>query len=183
MQIDHGEPDSNETVSLVVEDTINADSGGVRRKVYGLNSSGRMLREAVITDPNGSPQYWCRSWKYVADTGAKLNRVEQERTPAAHNVTASTLDEFLDPSNIGTFTNDTSTLNSSAGLIRVYEYNDDGNRSAERLKQGSSGTSYYVSATDYYGGSNIYRKHLPTARDSYPQSTPTRSAPPRAPPP
>src|SRR4030042_2514008 len=99
MQIDHGEPDSNETVSLVVEDTINADSGGVRRKVYGLNSSGRMLREAVITDPNGSPQYWCRSWKYVADTGAKLNRVGEQRTPAAHNGIAPALGEVLGPSN------------------------------------------------------------------------------------
>jgi hypothetical protein len=63
-----------------------------------------------------------------------------------------------------------------AGLIRVYEYNDDGDRSGVRVKQGSSGTSYYVSAADYYGGANIYRKHLPTCQYSYPQATTDRSA-------
>ncbi len=55
MEIDHGDPDPNEVVWLVVEDTIDADDNGVDRRVCGLSDSGRRLREVTITDPTGSP--------------------------------------------------------------------------------------------------------------------------------
>jgi hypothetical protein len=67
----------------------------VRRKVYGLNDQGGELREVTITDPDGTPAFWCQSRKLVVDTGAKLNCIEEYRTPAAHNVSSSTVDEFL----------------------------------------------------------------------------------------
>jgi len=176
LQINHGTPDSNEVIRLVVEDTIDGDGNGVSRKVYGLSDRGRKLRQVLITDPTGSPEFWCKSWKFVEDTGAKLHRLEEYRTPAAHNVTSSTVDEFLDPSDNGDFTNDTNTLYSGDGVIYVYEYNGDGARTGTRVKQGRTGSAYYVSATDYYGGTNDYRKHLVTYRYKYPEKTTSRTA-------
>ena len=167
MQLDHGTPDPNEVVWLVVEDLSDAQGNGIRRNVYGLNDSGRALREVTILDPAGTPQFWCRSWT-LETSGQKLNRLAQERTPAAHNVSSSTVDEFLNPSHNGDYTNDQATLYCSAGLIHVYEYNTSGDQTGELIKQGRTGTAYYVSASDYYGGSNENRKHLVTARYEYP---------------
>ena len=39
MQLDHGTPDPNEVVWLVVEDTIDANNQGVDRHVYGLSDA------------------------------------------------------------------------------------------------------------------------------------------------
>ena len=100
----------------------------------------------------------------------------QERTPAAHNVSSSTIDEFLNPSHNGSYANDEATLHSTAGLIRVYEYNDNGDCTGERIKQGRTGTAYYVAASDYYGGTKENSKHLVTARYEYPEATTDRSA-------
>ena len=58
--------DDHETAWLVVEDTIDGD--GLYRTVFALNDSGRNLREVRITDPDGTPVFWCRSWKFVNDT-------------------------------------------------------------------------------------------------------------------
>ncbi len=91
-------------------------------------------------------------------------------------MTSSTVDEFLNPSHNGSFTNDTSTLNANSGATRVYEYNSAGDPTGELVKQGSSGTAYYVTATDYLGGTNDNRQHLVTARYVYPEATTSRTA-------
>ena len=176
MQLDHGTADSNEVVWLVVEDTKDGDGNGIRRTVRGTNDAGGLLREVVITDPCGTPAFWCQSKKLVVDTGTKLNCIEETRSPAAHNVTSSTVDEFLNPSHNGDFTNDTSTLQASTGLVRVFEYTSDGDVSGQKIKQGNSGTAYYVSATDYLGGSNANQKHLVTYQYVFPQAETSRTA-------
>ena len=43
-----------------------------------------------------------------------------------------------------------------------------GDLTGELVKQGRTGTAYYVAATDYLGGSNENQKHLVTARYVYP---------------
>ena len=60
--------------------------------------------------------------------------------------------------------------------MRVFEYNASGDPTGELVKQGSSGTAYYVAATDYLGGTNENRKHLVTARYVYPQAETSRTA-------
>jgi hypothetical protein len=175
MQLDHGTPDPNEVVRLVVEDLSDAQGNGIRRNVYGLNDSGQSLREVAILDPAGTPQFWCHS-KTLEESGQKLNRLAQERTPAAHNVSSSTVDEFLNPSHNGNYANDQATLHTNAGVIRVFEYDTNGLQTGELIKQGRTGTAYYVAATDYYGGSNQNRLHLVTAQHSYPQAETSRTA-------
>ncbi len=76
LDLDHGTPDANEVVRIVVEDTIDADGSGVSRKVYGLNDDGRSLREVVILDPAGTPQFWCRSW-ILEESGKSLNKTAE----------------------------------------------------------------------------------------------------------
>jgi len=173
MRINHGEfPGVNDVTRLVVEDTVDSSGQPASRRVYGLNNFGRKLREVLITDPLGqTPQgakYWCQSWTMVAGTQAGQYLVAEYRTPAAHSVTTDALvKKFLDPT---TGTNDADTLNAGAGLIHVYEYNSDGFRTGEKVKEGSGATAQYVSQTGYYGGSNDNRKHLVTSRTVYPQT-------------
>ena len=175
LQLSHAPWDDNEAARIVVEDTIDGQGNGMYRTVYGLNDAGRKLREVQITDPTTSPKFWCQSWKFVNDTTTKRHRVEEYRLPAAHNVTSSTVDEFLNPSDNGNFSNDESTLQASAGRIHVYDYSSDGLQTAEKLKQGRSGTAYYLSATDYYGGTNAGRKYLVTASYEYPEAVTSRT--------
>ncbi|MBM4050021.1 MAG: RHS repeat-associated core domain-containing protein, partial [Planctomycetes bacterium] len=175
MQLDHGTPDPNEVVWMVVEDISDANGNGIVRKVFGLNDKGIKLREATITDPAETPEFWCRSIK-LEESGQKLNRLAETRTPAAHNVSSSTIDEFLNPSHNGDYSNDTATLNSSAGLIEVFEYNTSGDPTGALVKRGRTGTAYYVSATDYYGDTNENRKHLVTATYAYPAEETSRTA-------
>jgi hypothetical protein len=97
----------NEVVRIVIEDTIDADGNGVRRTIWGINNEGRNLREVTIIDPAGTPQFWCRSWILSQIEDARRFRMMEYRTPAAHNVTTSTIDEFLKPCHDGNFANDT----------------------------------------------------------------------------
>ena len=60
-------------------------------------------------------------------------------------------------------------------MITVYEYSTDGDCTGTLVKQGRTGTSYYVSATDYYGGSNENRMHLATYAYAYPTATTSRT--------
>src|SRR5690606_36770485 len=119
LQLDHGTPDPNEVVWLVVEDTLDANNQGVERRVYGMSDGARLLREVTITDPVGAPTFSCRSWKLDTDTGVKLNLLNESRAPADHNVTSSTVDEFLNPSHNGSFANDAATLNATSGATQV----------------------------------------------------------------
>ncbi|MCU0962921.1 MAG: DUF6531 domain-containing protein, partial [Pirellulaceae bacterium] len=175
LQLDHGTPDPNEVVWLVVEDVSDGQGTGIRRTVHGLNDAGRLLRHVTITDPVGTPQFWCHSWK-LESAGQKLHRLAEDRSPAAHNVTSSTVDEFLNPSHNGDYTNDNATLQTSAGPIHVYYYNTAGDQTDELLKRGRTGTLTYLLATDYYGGTNANRQHLVTARYQYPQAETSRTA-------
>ena len=52
MQLDHGTPDPNEVVWMVVEDLSDANGNGIRRNVYGLNDSGLRC---------GKRPFWTRS--------------------------------------------------------------------------------------------------------------------------
>ena len=171
----HSIRDDNEAAYLVVEDTIDADGNGLYRTVFALNDAGNKLREVRVTDPDGTPAFWCQSWKMVDDTGAKQHRLEEYRTPAAHNVTSTTVDEFLDPSHNGDYTNDTNTLNNSAGPIHVWEYNAAGFASALRIKKGRTGSAYYVWAKDYLSTTNDRRNHLVTYSYEYPTATTSRT--------
>ena len=51
-----------------------------------------------------------------------------------------------------------------------------GDATGELIKQGRSGTAYYVSATDYLGGTNENQKHLVTSDFVYPQAETSRTA-------
>ena len=136
--------DSSVVVRIVIEDTEDGDGAEIRRKICGLNSSGVLLREALIENVvSGTPDAWCRSKILNSD-----NRVIEERSPSAHDVVDSNSDIklFLNPTS---GSNDTLTQNSSAGIIHVYGYNADGYRTDTKIKQGRSGTAYYLSATDY----------------------------------
>ena len=183
MDISHGTQTGqahNEVVRLVVEDTSDGSGNPVWRKVYGFNDPGATLREAWITDVSGTPQFWCQSTTLVQDTGNKLHRLEQQRTPAAHNVTSSNVSQFLNPyDRTAGWTNDTNTLNSSIGRIAVYEYNSSGFQTAERVKVGSSGSAYYVWAADCLGDSGesiVNRKALVASHYDYPVATTDRAA-------
>jgi len=146
--------DQNEVTRIVIEDTVDANGNAAYRKIFGLNDSGWTLREVLIDDPVGSPQYWCKST--VMSTSGKEHRKSEERNPSAHTIvdTATELKNFLDPydSEGNSWSNDQNTLNSSDGLINTYEYNSDGQKTGHKVKKGRTGTAYYVSAYDYGDG-------------------------------
>ena len=168
MNISHANPGPNDVIRLVVEDTVDANGAGVSRTVSGVSDGGQQLRQALILDPVGTPKFWCTSSKLSNSTTTELNRLYEYRSPAAHNVTVSTIANFLDPS---TGSNDANTLNQNDGMIQVYEYDGDGMLTATKVKQGSSGTAYYVWSQAFYGGSNVNRKYLVTHDYQYPQQT------------
>src|SRR5580700_2295089 len=78
----------------------------------------------------------------------------------------------LNPHNGSSWSNDTSTVNSSSGRIDTYGYNSTGMRTDEYVKYGESGTAYYVAATDFGDSTNPY---IATASYDYPTQTTTRS--------
>ena len=86
--------------------------------------------------------------------------------------TSTALQSFLNPYNGTSWSNDTSTVNASSGLIETSSYNSTGLGTDSFVKNGSSGTAYYVSATDYGDSVNAT---LVTASYDYPAQTTTRS--------
>jgi len=170
----HGGTSTNtsEVVRLVIEDTTDSNGAELRRKIWGMNSNAYTLREVLIENPTlGTLKAWCNSSLVNSDL-----RITEERSPSAHTLidTDAEVKKFLDPT---VSTNDADTLNSSDGLITVYEYNADDRRNGVRVKKGSSGggTAYYVSATDYGDGSTT-PAYLPTATYTYPTQTSTRAS-------
>ena len=170
LNVSHPSPAPNDVVRLVIEDTVDGNGNGAYRKIYGLSDTGQKLREATIAAPTGTPQFWCESWKLSTSTTTLLNRLVEHRTAAAHNVTISTIDNFLDPT---TGSNDGDTLNGSAGLIEVYEYDSNGYQTAQKVKEGSGGTANYVWSNALLGGSNLNRQALVADVYAYPQQTST----------
>jgi RHS repeat-associated protein len=165
----------NEVIRLVVEDTQDSAGNAIYRTVFGFEQNGRMLRRAFIVNPTTSPTYWCDSWVFSTASPYVPYRVSERRHPSAHTgVTTSTaLQAFLNPYDGSSWSNDTSTVNASSGLIETYGYSSIGQRTDEFAKNGESGTPYYVAATDYGDSVNPY---IPTATYNYPTQTTTRSS-------
>jgi len=140
LKIDQGpQPDNNDVTCLVIEDTMNREAKPLYRTIYGINESGRSLREVRITDPTGSPQFSCQSWTFINDAGIMRHHVAEYRTSAAHKVNSNAdLRRFLDPSGNGG-SNDTDTLHDSVGEIRIFEYGSDGTPTAAKTKTGRAG--------------------------------------------
>ncbi len=168
--------DQNEVSRLVVEDTQDSVGSAVYRTVFGFETNGRMLRRAFIQNPTTSPMFWCDSWTFATSTGSTAlpYRLAEHRHPSAHTgVTTNTiLQSFLNPYDGTSWMNDSSTVNASSGLIETYSYNSTGLRTDEFVKNGESGTPYYVTATDYGDSINPY---IATATYDYPTQTATRS--------
>lgn len=158
------------TSIITIEDTQDSAGTAVYRTIYGLGN-GRLVRRAFIQNPITSPVIWCESWLYSTTSGIPY-RVAEHRFPSAHTgVTSnSSLAEFLNPWVSG---NDAATVNSSSGQIEVFGYNSNGLITDSWVKNGESGTSYYVSATDYGDSTNTA---LVTATWDYPTQTTTRSS-------
>jgi hypothetical protein len=174
--------DQNIVTRLVVEDTTDSAGTGVYRTVYGLdgNNDGagaRLLRRAVIQNPAGTPKYWCESWTFVTSTGSTAlpYRIAEHRFPSAHTAvgTTGTIQHFFNPYDGTSWANDTSTVNASSGQIEVFGYNSAGLRTDSLVKNGESGTAYYLSAADYGDSVNPV---LLTATYDYPTQTTTRSS-------
>jgi hypothetical protein len=169
--------DQNQVVSLVVEDTQDSAGAAVCRTIYGFENSGRMLRKALIQNPTASsPKCWCESTIFATATGSTAlpYRVAESRMPSAHTgVTSnSTLQQFLNPYNGSIWTNDTSTVNASSGCVYTYLYNSAGMQTDALVKNGESGTAYYIGASDYGDSAN---PTLKTADWDYPSQTTTRT--------
>ncbi|WP_157605111.1 HNH endonuclease [Schlesneria paludicola] len=160
---------------IVIEDT--QDSSGVAkyRTIYGLEFTGRLLRKVFIENPVSSPKYWCESWTMTDSTTRSTYLTGSHRYPSAHTVvtTASNLRTFLHPYDGTSWANDTSTLNSTSGLIRTHSFNTNGQRTDSFVQNGSAGTPYYVAAYDFGDTTN---PNLITARYDYPTQTTSRSA-------
>ncbi len=176
--------DQNGVTRIIVEDTTDSAGNPMYRTVYGTQgdvgdgaSGGRMLRRAFIQSPISSPTYWCESWTFATSTGSTTlpYRLAEQRYPSAHTTvtTASSLRNFLNPYNGSSWANDSATLNTSTGKIEVHSYNSAGFRTDSKVKNGSSGTAYYVSAADYGDGTNAT---LLMATYDYPTQTTTRSS-------
>jgi RHS repeat-associated protein len=168
--------DQNQVVALCVEDTQDSAGTAVYRTVTGFDGSGRMLRQAFIQSPITSPTYWCDSWTMATATGSTALpfRVAEHRHPSAHTgvTTATALRSFLNPYNGTSWSNDTSTVNSSSGLIESFSYNSNGLPTDAFVKDGESGTAYYVGATDY---GDTVNPTIVTATYDYPSETTTRT--------
>ena len=129
----------NIVTRLVVEDTTDSAGTGIYRTIYGLDgdddgAAPHLLRRAFIHSPVASPTFWCDSWIFATSTGSTAlpYRLAEHRYPSAHTgVTSnSTLRTFLNPYNGSSWSNDTSTVNSSSGQIESYAYNSVGLQTA-----------------------------------------------------
>ena len=166
----HTADNVNSVERIIVEDTVDGAGNGIFRKVTGVNESGRLLRRVLIDDPSASsPQYWCQSWKLDDD-----ENVIEYRQPSAHSVDSDAdVAKFLDGHS---GTNDGDTLHDTSGVIYSYTINADGRRTETKVQEGETGTAHFVSATDYYGGTNDQRKYLVTASYRYPTKTTTKTS-------
>jgi hypothetical protein len=177
MSLPNTATDQNQVVTLVVEDTQDSAGSAISRTVIGTDGGGRILRQAFIQNPTASPIFWCDSWTFATSTGSTAlpYRVAEHRHPSAHTgvTTNTTLQAFLNPYNGTSWSNDSSTVNTSAGLIETYSYNSTGLPTDAFVKNGESGTPYYVSATDYGDSVN---PTIATATYDYPTQTTTRSS-------
>ncbi|MCC7408891.1 MAG: RHS repeat-associated core domain-containing protein [Phycisphaeraceae bacterium] len=163
----------NDVKLLVVIDTQDGSGNPLYRKVIGFSDKSNGLRQAFITDPYGSPKYWLSS-SIIGTSGGATGKVIESRMASAHMLvdTANELKEFFNPTGTtSSQSNDTRTVSSSSGAIYVYEFNDDGYQIAKKVRNGSSGTAYYVTATDYGDGSTNEPTSQVVATYVYPTAT------------
>jgi RHS repeat-associated protein len=171
MYQDHGENPltTNDVAWIVVEDISDGNNNPIKRRVWGFNNTGHILRQVTIDNPvpgqGQSSTYWCSSRKMTTDGG-----VWQYRLHSAHAIvdTDSEVRAFFNPSN---GTNDDDTLNSDTGFIWLYEYDIQGRHKATRIKEGRDDTSpAYEEYIEYYTGTDLaYRLYsFPTRVSSDP---------------
>ncbi|MDR2438824.1 MAG: RHS repeat-associated core domain-containing protein, partial [Planctomycetaceae bacterium] len=160
----------NVVTYLVVEDTVDSGNTPVQRTIYGLDYRGVALRRVAIDNPLASSlNTVCTSQTYN-----NPGKVLEQRSSSVHSLVVSNalVTQFLNPLNPSdsTWTNDLATMEPSQGLIHAFEYDTDGNRTSTKLKVGSGGTAYFVSASDF----NSNRQE--TATYIYPTQTANRAA-------
>ncbi|MDR2409257.1 MAG: hypothetical protein LBE13_14235, partial [Bacteroidales bacterium] len=129
------------------------------RTVYGMNWHGIELRRAAIKNPNAA------TLEAVCTSRTLNNRgnIIEERTAEAHALinTNALLKQFLNPYNGSSWANDAATLEQSKGIIYITEYDSVTNKkSGAKVKIGSSGTAYYVNATDYNTEGQISAEYI-----------------------
>lgn len=179
--------DERGTYRLIVIDAdqdgqiTSPNSDAVKRNVLAINHRGRLIRELIIDDPTTTtppPKYWGNSWVYHDGSSAhEAARLAERRFPSAHNISTSNVDEFLDPYDpfASSDANDLSTLRATDGLIELYEYDTDGNRTSQKIKQGKNGDGHYVAAWDYHTGTADHQKHLVVTSWEYPTKTTSKT--------
>ncbi|MCA9232949.1 MAG: hypothetical protein KDA57_20040, partial [Planctomycetales bacterium] len=173
-----GDPEER-VYQLTIEDTVAADGTAAYRTIYGTGFKGHVLREAVLEDPldSTSAVIWCKSLKTN-----EYYRTTDRRMPSAHTGVDSDaeLAKFFAPNES---TNDADTVSSTEGVVYTHEYDNSagvGNGkypTGIRVSEGTSGTAYYVSATDWVDqGSGGKTNFQQVATYTYPTATTTRSA-------
>ncbi|MDR0610013.1 MAG: hypothetical protein LBG58_07885, partial [Planctomycetaceae bacterium] len=161
--------DPNIVVYLTIEDTKNSSGTPVKRTISGLNWQGVELRKAVIENPNlATLNAVCVSKKLNA-----YGKVLEERSSESHALvdTNAELKQFLNPYNGSSWSNDSATLESSKGIVKIAEYNDTLQKvTAYRVKIGSNGTAYYAGAADYNAQGHVVADY------AYPTQTTNRDS-------
>jgi RHS repeat-associated protein len=183
MSLANSGSDQNQATVLIVEDTTDSAGNAIYRTIYALDGNytdpyigERTLRRVLIQNPVTTPIFWCESWTFATATGSTAlpYRLAEHRYPSAHTgVTSSNIAKFLNPYNGSSWTNDTSTVNSSSGKILTYNYNSNGLWTDAYVKNGESGTANYIGAADYGDSVN---PTIVTATYDYPTETTTRSS-------
>jgi RHS repeat-associated protein len=155
--------DINTVGSIVIED---AKSGStvLGRNIYGLSLEQMVLRQVSMPDPTASsPAYTCVSMKMRNDS-----RVLEYRMPSAHLTSSFSISDFLNPYDRGFLTDPLAV----SGQIFVNEYDNTGQQTGWLVKQGSSGTAYYLYAADYGNGTSaaswdvVATYEYPTQKDN-----------------
>jgi YD repeat-containing protein len=161
--------DPNVVVYLTVIDAKDSNGNPLYRTIHALNNDGHELRRANIENPNATTLN-------VVCTSKKLNslgEVIEERPAEAHALVNSNalLTQFLNPYNGSSWANDTVTLEQSKGIIYITEYDSVTNKkSGSKVIIGSSGTGYYINATDYNTEGQVSAEYI------YPTQTTNREA-------
>ncbi len=142
---------ANMAISVVVEDTCDSEGKPVYRTIYSLNNRGTELRKIDIENPTS------KILNIIA-TSAKRNSQGQITETRSSEVHANIRDnesvaKFLNPYDAKTksWDNDLATMQKDVGKINVMEYDrsQPPRLTATKVKFGSEGNEYFVSATDY----------------------------------
>ncbi len=179
----NGGPDASgspsaDTKRILIEDIKDGDGNLVRREVTGINYQGYRLRSLVIDDADpglSTVACWPESWTRSTSNDLTLNRILEHRYPSAHDSvdTYAEIKKFLDPTgNSGN--NDGDTLNNTAGLIEILDFDLTNYSGANGyyyvysgVQQGENGSTHWQWYKKYqkYDGTNndqVFEKTLLT---------------------